>query len=476
VKAQINVLSGADAGQVFVFSKSYIAVGRHPASDLRFNPDKELDVSSRHAAVLKQGDKWLVRDLGSRNGTLVNGHKVSGDLRLDDTDQIRFGAGGPTVEFRLVPDGTPDTGPARPQPTPAAAAALVATAAGAPAGRPTGTGTTQRIRVEVRRQTKQLRVVTTALLVVLFGVLATFVLVNQRQQRAREMEMAAMQARIDSVLRTADEAIASLKGQLAGLASALRQSQTEVSRLHSALSAAQQTGNVTQVAELRRQLDGATEALRHQQVASQVDYPKLWEAHQSAVAMIYVDFGPGQVFTGTAFAVSTDGVLITNRHVVKGADGNRTPTRIGIQFADSDQNFPARVLAVSTEADVAIIKVDIRGGTPSIGTLDASPGAVRPGDPVAVIGFPLGVDLPMSSRSGARIAQTSFTPGTVSKVLADRIQVDGYGAEGSSGSPILNREGHVVGILFGGQPGSGGRIVYGVPASHALRLVAPFLN
>lgn len=471
MKPQIKVLSGADAGQVFVLSKSYIAVGRHPASDLRFNPDKELDVSTRHAAILKQGDRWLVRDLGSRNGTLVNGHRVSGDLRLDDTDQIRFGADGPAVEFRLVPDSTPDTTAPRP---PAPPRSLAATGASPPAERPTST--TQRIRVEVRRQTKHLRAVTAGLLVVLASIVGAFVFVNQRQQRARELEMAAMQARIDSVLRTADDAIASLKGQLAGLASALRQSQTEVSRLHTQLSAAQQTGDATQVAELRRQLDGATESLRHQQVAAQVDYPTLWKAHQDAVAIIYVDFGPGQVFTGTAFAVSNDGVLITNRHVVKGADGTRTPTRIGIQFADSDQNFPARLLAVSTEADVAVIKVDIRDGTPSIGALDASPAAVRPGDPVAIIGFPLGVELPMASRGGQRIARTSFTPGTVSKVLTDRIQVDGYGAEGSSGSPILNRDGRVVGILFGGQPGSGGRIVYAVPAAQALRLAAPFLN
>lgn len=473
MKPQIKVLSGADAGQVFVFSKPYIAVGRHPASDLRFHPDKELDVSTRHAAILKQGEKWLVRDLGSRNGTLVNGHKVSGDVWLDDTDQIRFGADGPSVEFRLVSDATPDTGPVRPQPALASAAALGATAGGA-RDRPANTG--QRIRVEVRRQTRHLRALTVGLLVVLFGVVGAFALINQRQERDRQAETAALQARIDSVLGAADQAIASLKGQLAGLASALRQSQTEVSRLHTQLSAAQQTGNPTQVAELRRQLDGATEALRHQQVAAEVDYPTLWEAHQSAVAMIYVDFGPGQVFTGTAFAVSTDGVLVTNRHVVKGADGTRTPTRIGIQFADSDQNFPARLLAVSSEADVALVKVDIRGGTPSIGALEADANAVLPGEPVAIIGFPLGVDLPMVSRGAARIAKTSFTPGTVSKVLPDRIQVDGYGAEGSSGSPMLNRDGRVVGILFGGHPGSGGRIVYGVPASFAARLAAPYVR
>ena len=108
MKAQLKVLSGVNAGLLAVFSKPYVAIGRHPASDLRFDADQELDVSARHAALLKQGDRWLLRDLGSRNGTLVNGHKITKDLKLDDTDQIRLGANGPTVEFRLVSDATPD--------------------------------------------------------------------------------------------------------------------------------------------------------------------------------------------------------------------------------------------------------------------------------------------------------------------------------------------------------------------------------
>jgi S1-C subfamily serine protease len=49
--------------------------------------------------------------------------------------------------------------------------------------------------------------------------------------------------------------------------------------------------------------------------------------------------------------------------------------------------------------------------------------------------------------------------------------VDGYGAEGASGSPIFDEAGAVVGILYGGAPESRGRIVFGVPSSFALELL-----
>jgi len=496
VKPQLKVLSGFSAGTTAVFSKPYIAIGRHPASDLRFDADRELDVSARHAAILKQGDRWYLRDLGSRNGTLVNGHPITADTKLDDTDQIRFGPQGPTVEFRLVPDSVPDTlaPPAPPAPRrtlrPSVESGrgpretVPASAEAAPAPRPTpraaGAGrasTTQRIRVEVRRQTRGLRALTGVLLGVLLLVIAAFVFENRRQARLREREAQATEARIDSVLAASEAAVQSLKGQVAGLADALRRSQGEVERLGRELASARATGDASQVAALRARLNTATETLRNQQLAAQVDYSAIYQASQDAIAMIYVDFGSNQVFTATAFAITTDGVMITNRHVVAGPDGTKRPRRIGIKFADSDQTFAARLLAVSPEraADVAVVKVDIRGGNPVLKWPDSA-GAVRPGDPVAIIGFPLGQELPSDRLGGQQVARTSLTAGTVSKVLPDLVQVDGYGAEGSSGSPIFDRAGNVVAILYGGQPGTGGRIVFGVPVGYARTLAAPFIG
>jgi S1-C subfamily serine protease len=485
VKPQLKVLSGVNAGLVAVFSKPYIAIGRHPASDLRFDADQELEVSARHAALLKQGDRWVLRDLGSRNGTLVNGHKITKDVRLDDTDQIRLGAKGPTMELRLVSDTTPDavTPAARgagPQASRLDAVPSLRDTLGGPPSRPTAgarPSTTQRIRAEVRRQTKGLRTLTGVLVGVLVVVVGAFVVVNRRQARERGQEARAMQARIDSVLAASQAAVQSLKGQVAGLADALQRSQADVQRLSGALASARASGDDQQVEALRARLNTATDALRNQQIAAQVDYSAIYQDNQDAVAMIYVEFAPGEVFTGTAFAISRDGVMITNRHVVAGPDGSKKATKVGIKFADSDQVFPARVLAIGQDkaADVAVVKVDIRGGNPAIKSFGSS-GSVRPGDPVAVIGFPLGVDLPSDQRGNRQVARTSLTAGTVSKVLADLVQVDGYGAEGSSGSPMFDRSGNVVAVLYGGQPGTGGRIVFGVPVNYAQQLAQPFVG
>jgi len=44
------------------------------------------------------------------------------------------------------------------------------------------------------------------------------------------------------------------------------------------------------------------------------------------------------------------------------------------------------------------------------------------------------------------------------------VQVDGYGAPGSSGSPLFDREGRVAAVLYGGEPNSAGKVIYAVPA------------
>ncbi len=464
MKPQLKILSGARAGHTVVFSKPSISLGRNPDVDFRFDPEIDLDASARHATLLKKGDKWFVRDQESKNGTFVNGHRIKGDVKLADTDQIQFGANGPILERRLVPDSTPDgvTESAPQAATPFTAARVRPTSAGGPA-RPS---TTQRIRIEVGRQTKKLRIVIGVLAVVFVAVAAVLIYQNRMLQRQRAEEIAALQTQTDSIMRASDQALTALQGQVEGLAARLHASRNEVNRLHGELATALLEGDLDQVTSLRRQLAIATETLQYQHSAAQLDYRTISEQNQRAVALVWVDFGQNEVYTGTAFAVRSDGVMITNRHVIVGEDGNRRPRRIAVRFSDSEQTWRGRLVTYSREVDLAVIRVDVLGGVPTVRGLNASPDTLQQGDPVAVIGFPLGTELPMGD-----VARTSFSAGTISKILPDVLQLDGYGAEGASGSPIFDSNGEVVGILYGGQEGSAGRIVFGVPAQHAVQLL-----
>ena len=162
MKAQFKFLSGARAGDVEAFRKAYIGLGRHPLSDVRFDAERDLDVSSRHAAIVRKPEGFVLQDLSSRNGTFVNGTRITGDTPLKDGDVIGFGANGPAIEFAVI-EAEHDLPPTT------AAEALAERASAprevyqaAPALRPTPLGggrpsTGVRIAVEVARQTAQLR-------------------------------------------------------------------------------------------------------------------------------------------------------------------------------------------------------------------------------------------------------------------------------------------------------------------------------
>lgn len=477
MKVHLRVLSGARAGVEAVYAPPRVAVGRHPASDLQLDPDHDLDVSGRHAELVYADGHWVLRDLGSSNGTLVNGHRLTADTRLDDTDQIQLGEHGPKLEVRLVADATPDRAPAYPPTAPTGVRRPTRPADRGPApitATPQthhGSSTTQRIRVEVGRQTKQLRTMTAALFIVLIAVVAYFVVNNRHEEAARAREAAETQARIDSILQASAAALQSLQGQVEGLATALRSSRAEVERLQSQIRTAQASGDQVRVADLERQLATATVSLRNQQLAAGVPYGAINDANQRAVALIWVEFSPGEVYTGTAFAVTPDGKLVTNRHVVADTSGVRKPTRIAVEFANSSQIWRARVLAVSQEADLAVVQVlGLAGTVPVVKGLDADV-TVSTGDPVASIGFPLGVDLATRAVAGRSDVRTTLTSGIVSKVLPDLIQIDGYGAHGASGSPIFDRNGNLISVLYGGERESNGRIVFSVPVRYVRSLL-----
>ena len=449
--ALLRVLSGARVGHVLTSDGSPIHVGREAGVELRFDPDRDLEVSGRHAVLAHENGAWWLTDTGSRNGTFVNGQRVERATPLRDGDELMFGAGGPRVEFRSINrDATRDFPLASTQPV-----------------AQQGPSHTAQIRTH-KRVAKQWQLIAVGSVLLLSAVVGLLALNTRRERESWERERAALLAQRDSAVTAGDRAIAALKGDLAGLADALRASQSQVREIGGQLERARRNGDGARLTTLRSQLQGAIATLNTQQAAANLDHDAIRRANDKAVAKIYTEMASGEVSAGTAFAVRSDATFVTNRHLVQDADG--TPSRrLAVQFAHSDQVWPARVLAIDQEHDLAIIKVDaILGDVPTVQRLGSEG---EQGAPVMMIGFPLGGESMPSERAGRSYVKPVTGAGVIAARSAKLLEITGYGATGSSGSPVFNARGEVIGIVFGGRGERGNHQVVAVPSTLANRLL-----
>lgn len=109
MRVEFRITSGARAGHVETFDKSLITIGRHPSNDLKFDIERDTDVSSKHAEIHIAGNVVTLVDLNSTNGTFVNGRQIEGQRTIGGGDVLGFGESGPRVEV----SGIPKAGPAR---------------------------------------------------------------------------------------------------------------------------------------------------------------------------------------------------------------------------------------------------------------------------------------------------------------------------------------------------------------------------
>src|SRR3954471_20370101 len=114
MRVVIDHVAGSRRGQRQEFpAQSRVRFGRHPDCEVSFDPHRDIDASSRHAELriaradatdpLSQG--WVLVDLGSSNGTYVEGHRVTESQVTQNLPiSVEFGPGGPRIRLFVGDD------------------------------------------------------------------------------------------------------------------------------------------------------------------------------------------------------------------------------------------------------------------------------------------------------------------------------------------------------------------------------------
>lgn len=103
----VDHVGGSRRGQRQELAESdKVRFGRHPDNDVTFDAHRDLDASSRHAELRRDGDRFLLCDIGSSNGTFVGGQRVN-EVAIEPggTLEVEFGHGGPRVRIFVGGDG-----------------------------------------------------------------------------------------------------------------------------------------------------------------------------------------------------------------------------------------------------------------------------------------------------------------------------------------------------------------------------------
>jgi S1-C subfamily serine protease len=217
---------------------------------------------------------------------------------------------------------------------------------------------------------------------------------------------------------------------------------------------------------------------------------------ESAVTRIYERSSPGVVFveaegvpsgpepplgpfggpqapgtaTGTGFVLDEEGHLLTNAHVVEGAD------EVRVTIGEDGDPVGAELVGADPSTDLAVLDVDADAGDLQPLPLgDASDLDV--GDPVVAIGSPLGLDHTATAGIVSALGRQIDSPNGFT--ITNAIQTDAPINPGNSGGPLLDADGEVVGInsqiaTAGGQGNIG--IGFAVPAETAREVVRELLD
>ncbi|OLN30684.1 HtrA protease/chaperone protein [Desulfovibrio sp. DV] len=168
--------------------------------------------------------------------------------------------------------------------------------------------------------------------------------------------------------------------------------------------------------------------------------------------------GQKQRSMGSGFVISADGFIVTNNHVVEGAD------EVKVQFRHNEKALAAKIIGRDPETDLALLKIDGKSNLPFLEFGDS--GKMKVGEWVLAIGNPFGLEntvtLGIVSAKGRIIGAGPFD---------NFIQTDASINPGNSGGPLIDLDGKVVGINTA-IVASGQGIGFAIPSNMAKDVIA----
>lgn len=203
------------------------------------------------------------------------------------------------------------------------------------------------------------------------------------------------------------------------------------------------------------------------------DSSHLLDAYSRTVADVAERIGPSVVRvqsrrgerrggTGSGFVIAGDGLLLTNSHVVAGAD------RVSVAFAEGERE--ARVLGDDPDTDLALLRTDLPRGISAARLGDSK--LLRRGHLVVAIGNPFGFESTVTA--GVVSALGRSLRARSGRLIEDVIQTDAALNPGSSGGPLVSGVGDVIGINTAMVADAQG-LCFAVSSNTALFVVGEFI-
>jgi len=520
--ARLTFLTGSRAGTAVDLPENETTIGRDPGCHITFSPNEVL-VSAKHALILLGPDGYSLRDLGSRNGTFVNGEKVEGDFLLSHGALVQFGAGGPGARF--VMGSTAEQMPTLDQHELARASEIFAAtkSSGGSAGKPASedvTTTRDLVAVAVKRGKLNRRTVLLVALVAVVGIGAALTL---QLRNTADLERAL--AELSETLETERATRSQLEADIA-------QFQMQADSLEAFLSEEQmRVANDPRIdADAIRDMSRSVALLVFTYGYAEEDSDRMLRYEVGPGGTFQFDVGPGgrptprlsfggngdpvqHQGTATAFLVDSSGVLLTNRHVAepwardeyleflrsRGQDVEGRFIDLRAYFPPGGPSYPLTIERVSDQADVAVAR--IVGPSPRRSPLPLSVGgsSAGPGDQLVLIAYPTGLhnllfresrdqrELIMQSvgrrdvrllageLAARRLIQPLIVKGDISDTTPREIIHTAESTGGASGGPLIDLSRMVIGIHYASvrspSPGDPFQTQRGVPISYAWNIL-----